>query len=472
MRLHVGFLGVPASSFTRQRQIKGMTYAGLALLVGVPLAFAGTATALRRLPAHIVATLAMVAVAAGAIVTTPEESLAIAGADLVLTQIARLQLVFLSAVGAMLVAFHYLAGRAAPLPAILPVLLAAIGAGLVFGGELLVAASFLQLAALVVSLLMIGEQPDWQASLAGAVYLVLSALGGVALLFGFVLADLQRLSPGGLVTVPFVVAAISIGLSLLWGVAPLHAWLPNAFQRAGPASVVLAVSLMGPATLGLLLHALSTMPQLVADNRVNQYLTLGGLGTAIFGALAAIAPGKLRRVLGYVLVSDLGYVIVGMATFTRIGVAGAVLHMAHRSLVALVLIGAASELERDDRGSLEDSQAAPYMWATILLGTLSLVGMPPFAGFAANWAIYQAASLTDVRVALILALTSGICLIAVVATLGRLRRGYRWPWRPPRPAEVLIMALAGLSAVWGLVPGPVLGAIHAAVSQLPFLKPL
>lgn len=448
-----------------------MSYLGLALLVPIPLVMGAAAAALPRRWSYLLAALAMLAVFTGTVITAPDMALTIAGAALSLTQIARLELGFLAAIGVALLVLHYLAARSAPLPSLLPPLLAIISAGSVFGSDLLVAASFLQLAALVASVLMIGEQQDWQASLAGAIYLVLSALGGMALLFGFVLADLQRLSPGGLVTIPFVVAAISVGLALLWGVAPLHAWLPIAFQRAGPASIALAVSLVGPATLGLLLQALSAMPQLVTDERVNQYLTYGGLGTAIFGAFAALAPGKLRRVLGYVLVSDLGFVLVGIATYTRIGVAGAVLHIAHRSLVAMVLIGAATELERDDRGSLEDSQAAPYMWATLLVSTLALVGVPPFAGFAANWAIYQAVSLTDLRLALILAATAGTCLVAVLVTLGRLRRNYSWPYRPPRPAESFIMGLASLAALWGLAPGPALGAIHAAVSQLPFLKP-
>jgi hypothetical protein len=33
------------------------------------------------------------------------------------------------------------------------------------------------------------------------------------------------------------------------------------------------------------------------------------------------------------------------------------------------------------------------------------------------------------------------------------------------------MALAGCLTIWGLTPGPALGAVHSAVSQLPFLKP-
>jgi multicomponent Na+:H+ antiporter subunit D len=280
----------------------------------------------------------------------------------------------------------------------------------------------------------------------------------------------QRLSPGGLVTLPFVVASLTVGLALQWGAAPLHAWLPNAYQRAGPSSVTLAIALLGPATLGLLLQALTALPQLVADERVNGYLTAGGLLTAVFGAVAALAPSKPRRTLGYVFVADLGYVLVGMATYSRIGVSGAVLHMAHRSLVALVLIAAASELERENRGA-EDETEAPYMWGTLLVGSLALTGIPPLAGFAANWAVLQAASLVDWRLAVALACTSAVSLMAVLSALGRLRRSYPTPWRAPRRAEAYLMALAALSALWGLAPGPALGAIHEAVSQLPFLKP-
>jgi len=272
------------------------------------------------------------------------------------------------------------------------------------------------------------------------------------------------------VTLPFVVAALTVGLALQLGAAPLHFWLPNAFQRAGPAAVTLAVALIGPATLGLLLQALSAQPQLVGDERVNRLLSYGGLLTAAFGALAALAPSKPRRVLGYLMVADLGYVLAGMATYTRIGVTGAVLHMAHRSVLSLLLIAAVSELERENRASDEET-AAPYMWATLLLGVLSLTGLPPLAGFAANWAVLQAISLTDTPLAVALAATSVVGLLAALSSLGRLRRDYAWPWRPPRPAEIYLMGLAFLTILWGFAPGPALSAIHSAVSQLPFLKP-
>jgi hypothetical protein len=63
------------------------------------------------------------------------------------------------------------------------------------------------------------------------------------------------------------------------------------------------------------------------------------------------------------------------------------------------------------------------------------------------------------------------CLLAVLAALGRVRRPYPTPWRAPRPTEIYLMSLAAFAALWGLAPGPALGAIHHAVSQLPFLKP-
>src|SRR5207302_7814138 len=125
-----------------------------------------------------------------------------------------LELGFLACYGALVLVYHYLAGRDSPLPAILPATVATLAAGRVFGPQLLVAASFLLLACLLTGLLMIGELPDWPSSVAGATFLILSALGGMALLFGLVLASIQSLSPGGLVTIPFVVAVLSVGLAL------------------------------------------------------------------------------------------------------------------------------------------------------------------------------------------------------------------------------------------------------------------
>ncbi|MGI8424982.1 MAG: proton-conducting transporter membrane subunit [Chloroflexota bacterium] len=445
-----------------------MTPLGLALLVALPLVAGAAAAVLPRRAAHATAGVTLALMLLGAFVTRGAAPLAVGETELTLSSIGRLELGFIALVGLAMLGYHYLAGRMAPLPALLPPLAASIAAGTLFTRDLLVAASFLQLAALIAALLMIGEQPEWGASLAGAIYLVLSALGGMALLFGFVLADVQRLSPGGLVTLQFVVAALTVGFALQWGVAPLHAWLPNAFQRAGPASTALAISLLGPATLGLLLQALSVLPQLVADERVNGFLTVGGLATAAFGAVAALAPSKPRRALGYLLVSDLGYVLVGMSTYSRIGVAGAALHMAHRSVAALLLLAAAHELERDTLQS--DEPAAPYSWAALVLGVLALTGVPPLAGFAANWAVLQAASLVDWRLAVALSVTSGLALVGGLSAVGRMRTSYPLPWRAPRPVERYLLALAALTALWGLAPGPALGAIHRAVSQLAFVK--
>jgi formate hydrogenlyase subunit 3/multisubunit Na+/H+ antiporter MnhD subunit len=447
-----------------------VTYLSLALLVGIPLALGAAAAIPRRRLRHLLAALAMVAIGAGVIVTRPDQPLLIASTPLALTPIGRLELCFLAVVGTLVIGYHFLAGRTSALPVLLPLVLAATAAGRTFGPGLLIATSFLQLAAILVSVLMIGEQPDWQASVAGAAYLILSSLGGIALLFGFLLADLQRLNPGGLVTIPFVVAMLSVGFAMQWGVAPLHFWLPNAFQRAGPAAA-LAVCVVGPATLGLLIQGLSALPQLVSDETVDRYLIFGGLLTAVLGAAASLAPAKLRRTLGYVLVADLGFILAGVATFSRIGLAGAALHMAHRSLTALLLLSAATELEQVDRAAAEEERPAPYLWATVLIGTLSLVGIPPLGGFAANWAVYQALALSDWRLAITLAASSVVCLIAVLSALGRLRRPCPRPWRRPRPVEVALMALAAIVALWGLAPGPALGAIHQAAGELPFLKP-
>ena len=446
-----------------------MTPLGLLLIVGVPLGAGAASALLPRRQAHGVAGASLLLMLLGVALTAGVAPLAVGETELSLTPIGRLELGYVAVMGLALLGYHFVSGRTAPLPALLPPLAAAVAAGTLFTRDLLVAASFLQLAALIAALLMIGELPEWGASLAGAIYLVLSALGGMALLFGFVLADLQRLSPGGLVTIQFVVAALTVGLGLQWGAAPLYAWVPNAFQRAGPASTTLAVSLIGPATLGLLLQALSARPQLVADERVNGFLTMGGLATAAFGAFAALAPGKPRRALGYLLVADLGYVLVGMSTYSRIGVAGAALHMAHRGLVAFLLLAAAHELERESMDSSEP--AAPYTWGTLLLAALALTGVPPLAGFAANWAVLQAASLVDWRLAATLAVLSAVSLAAALSAVGRLRGSYPLPWRRPRPVERYLMAVAALAALWGLAPGPALGAIHRAVSELAFVRP-
>ncbi|HEU5315630.1 MAG TPA: proton-conducting transporter membrane subunit, partial [Chloroflexota bacterium] len=163
-------------------------------------------------------------------------------------------------------------------------------------------------------------------------------------------------------------------------------------------------------------------------------------------------------------------VLVGMATYTRIGVAGAALHMAHRALTAFVLAAAAHELEQENRG-LEEQPPTPYLWLALLLAVLAMTGVPPLAGFGSRWAVLQAASLVDWRLAAGLMTTSAVALLAALTALGRLRRTYPAPWRRPTSVEVYLLGAATCTALWAVVPGPMLGALHDAVSELTFLKP-
>ena len=269
-----------------------------------------------------------------------------------------------------------------------------------------------------------------------------------------------------------MVAVLSVGFALQWGVAPLYFWLPNAYQRAGPGAAAVAVCIAGPATLGLLIQSLSALPP-AGGRRVGQPpADAGGPGDGRLRGGGALAPAKLRRTLGYILVADLGLVIAGLATFSRIGLTGATLHMAHRRLVALLLLAAAAELERVDRGAPDDGRPAPYLWGTILVGSLVLVGVPPFSGFARH--LGRAAGPDPLG-------------RAPGAGPGRHLSGLprRRPHLPGAPPAQLPPPLAPppqrwrcpdgtgpLRALWGSSPGRPWRPVHRAAAGLPFLKPL
>jgi NADH-quinone oxidoreductase subunit L len=109
-----------------------------------------------------------------------------------------------------------------------------------------------------------------------------------------------------------------------------------------------------------------------------------GLATAVFAALIALSQTDIKKVLAYSTVSQLGYMFLGLGVGAY---TGAFFHvLTHAFFKALLFLGAGSVIhamsnEQDMRmmGGLKDKLKTTY-W-TMLIGTIAISGVPPFAGF-------------------------------------------------------------------------------------------
>ncbi len=408
-----------------------------------------------------------------------------------LPPIGRLQILVVSIGGALISIYHVFTKRQGEVAVIASLVVAATSASAFAGDSLRVAGAGVHLAVLLVAMLMATERGDWQGGVAGTAYLTMATIGAITLVAGFALADVQIVSPGGLVTDTFVVAVLSTGFALSIGVVPLYFWVPSASQRPGAGASMLAIAVVVPASLGLMLATLTALPQLSGPVASSHLLTNGGLLTAIFGAVGALAPGRLRRRIGYALMGNLGAVLLGFGTSTRIGVAGALVTLAHHCLVAIVLIGTATEIETpqnvqrqasgDEDGNETGRQlgvrpiliAREQGWVArvaFVLAVIAMSGMPPFGGFASRWAVMQALALSDWRLAFALGIASLVTTYALLVSVPA-RRSVVGSRHSSTGSEQFLLALSVVACLWGFLPGNMLDVAHAATSQLTFLKP-
>jgi len=162
---------------------------------------------------------------------------------------------------------------------------------------------------------------------------------------------------------------------------PLYVWLPDAMEGPTPVSALIHAATMvtaGVYMLGRNAVLLSHAPEVMT------IVAVVGVLTALMAATIGLVQYDIKRVLAYSTVSQLGYM------FTAIGVgafsAGAFHLMTHAFFKALLFLGSGSVIhamagEQDMRRMGGLKKFMPVTFATMMIGTLAIAGIPPFAGF-------------------------------------------------------------------------------------------
>jgi NADH-quinone oxidoreductase subunit L len=281
--------------------------------------------------------------------------------------------------------------------------------------------------------------------------------------------------------------AITIGCLLLFCGAvgksaqfPLHVWLPDAMAGPTPVSSLIHAATM--VTAGV--YMVARIYVLFAASHVA--LTVIGVIASITMLLAAVlacVQRDIKRVLAYSTVSQLGYMMAAMS----VGAATAgVFHLwTHAFFKALLFLGSGSVIhavhtnDMFEMGGLK--RFMPVTYATFVIGSLALAGVPPFAGFwskdeivgaawsSGNHLVFAAGIVT----AFLTAFYMGRCLSLTFE--GRYRRmplagaaaddhdghgEHHLPHESPPSMTYPLIVLAFLSVVGGFVGTPFKNAFH------------
>jgi NADH-quinone oxidoreductase subunit N len=193
-----------------------------------------------------------------------------------------------------------------------------------------------------------------------------------------------------------------IGIGFKLAAVPFHFWCPDVFEGASAeVAGFLSVASKG-AALALLARfvlVLAGPPDAGSFQPVAQYLVpilaFFAALTATFGNMAAYAQTNLKRLLAYSTIAHAGYMMMGLATLTTEGVGAVLFYLIaylFMNLGAFAIVAYLRNLTHSE--DLKDFSGlvyrAPVLVVTLAIFLLSLLGIPPLAGFLAKFQIFSA----------------------------------------------------------------------------------
>jgi len=173
---------------------------------------------------------------------------------------------------------------------------------------------------------------------------------------------------------------------------PLHSWLPAAMVAPTPVSALLhAVVVVKVGVFSICRVMLSVFGTDLLRGSGLGTLTTGIAGfTIITASLIALAKTDLKARLAYSTVSQLSYIILGVAMLCPMGITGGLIHIAHHAFAKISLFFCAGAIIAatgltDIRDMAGIGKRMPVTMAAFGVASLSMIGVPPVAGFVSKW---------------------------------------------------------------------------------------
>ncbi|HIK16390.1 MAG TPA: NAD(P)H-quinone oxidoreductase subunit 4 [Leptolyngbyaceae cyanobacterium M33_DOE_097] len=195
-------------------------------------------------------------------------------------------------------------------------------------------------------------------------------------------------------------AGLLVAFGVKLAIFPMHTWLPDAHGEASaPVSMILAGVLLKMGGYGLIRLNLELLPN--AHVYFAPILAVLGVVNIIYGAFNSFAQTNMKRRLAYSSVSHMGFVLLGIASFTDVGVSGAMLQMISHGLIAAVLFFLAGvtydrthTLSMDNMGGI--GQAMPKVFALFTAGAMASLALPGMSGFVSELAVFMGVATSDI----------------------------------------------------------------------------
>ena len=269
--------------------------------------------------------------------------------------------------------------------------------------------------------ILVGFLKDPKSTEASLKYLLLGAIAsaillyGMALVFGFtgktqlgeIAQVIQAMSPQTLLASPGLVLGMVLlvaGFGFKVAAIPFHMWVPDVYEGAPtPITAYLSVAskAAGFAIILRVFYSAFGFPSWLSLDWGLIFAVLSAIGMTL-GNVVAIPQTNIKRMLGYSSIAQAGYLMVGIAAVGLspaadvIGRSSVLFFLASYALTNLgafiAIIAISNKLDSDlidDYSGM--GRRAPLLALALTLCLISLIGMPPAAGFMAKFYIFSGA---------------------------------------------------------------------------------
>jgi len=350
--------------------------------------------------------------------------------------------------------------------------------------------------------ILVGFLKDPKSTEASLKYLLLGAIASAVLLYGMALVfgvtgktqlgeiaqviqamSLQATSANPALILGIVLLVAGFGFKI--AAVPFHMWVPDVYEGAPtPITAFLSVGskAAGFAIILRVFYSAFGLPEWLSLNWGLIFAVLAAVGMTL-GNVAALPQTNIKRMLGYSSIAQAGYLMVGLATvgasptadvLGRSGVLFFLASYAVANLGAFIAIIAISnkldsDLIQDYSGMIK---RAPWLAIALSLCLISLIGIPPAAGFMAKFYIFSGG------------VQNGLLWLVIIAVLNSVISAYyylrvvkvMWLGEPASEEKVpssgalrVALSLSCLGVLLlGIIPGYIMKMAEAAAKMLTF----
>lgn len=276
--------------------------------------------------------------------------------------------------------------------------------------------------------------------LASALFLI-----GLGMIYGSVgslnMADVARLMPllegdqhriavaGGLLL--FTVFGIKAAM------LPVGFWLPKTYAVA-TTPVAALFTIMTKVGIYAILRVNGTVFDDAISREILQYILLPiGLITSVYGVIGAMGAGRLRRFIGFMILSSVGTILIAISLFNTLAWAAALYYLVHSTIIAAAFYILSGWIT-SQRGEFKDHfKIAPQMKQhkvvalTYFTIALMMAGLPPFSGFLGKVFILQATAHSPYQLLIIVT----ILVVSLLSIIAFTRVGFVIFWRATKPED-------------------------------------